>query len=155
MRKGKVDGGVYSESVRVRTSEDTIKSFVPRKGIDVVFTPVYEDEGNKPGNKEWNVLLTGSDIMPETSITQRELINELSKWKSIVSDRVRRQRKEPLKFKITTNVEREMITKEGVTRVNINSDILNSRLDRVEEKDITVGDNGKRCAEICNDEIKE
>ena len=147
MKRKNIDGGVYSESVRIRTSEDEIRSYVPKKGIDISFTPVYEDEGNKRGNKEFFATLVGSDIVPETSITQRDLMNEVAKWKNIVSDRVRTQRKEPVKHKIVTNVDRELL---------VGSDILKVRLDNVDEKDISISpDTGKRSAIVCDEEAKE
>lgn len=147
MKRKNVDGAVYSESVRVKTNEDTIRSYVPKKGIDISFTPVYEDEGNKRGNKEFFATLVGSDIVPETSITQRDLMNEVSKWKNIVSDRVRTQNKEPIKHKIVTNVDRELLS---------GSDILKVRLDNLDEKDInTDPKTGKRSAIVCDEEAKE
>lgn len=143
----KQDGGVYAESVRIRVDEDTIRSYVPRKGIDVIFSPVYDDEGEKKGKKEWNATLIGSNILPEYNITQRELVNELSKWRNIVSDRTRIVRSQPLKHKIVTNVDRELI---------MGSDILKSRIDNVDEKDIHIDPTvGKRFAEICDEEVKE
>ena len=146
-KKSKVDGSVYSHSVRIRTDEDAIRSFVPKKGIDIIFQPVYEDEGFKSGKKEYNVTLIGSDIVPETNITQRDLMNTVAEWKNIVSDRVRVQRKEPLKHKIVTNVDRELI---------VGSDILKSRIENVDEKDIhTDPETGKRSAIIFEEEVKE
>lgn len=140
------DGNVYSESVRIRVSEDTIRSYVPKKGIDIVFQPVYEDEENKKGSKEYNATLMGSDILPENAITQRDLINTLADWKSIVSDRVRMQRAEPLRHKIVTNVDRE---------IQIGADILKSRLDNLDPTKITTDENGKRWAEIADEQVKD
>lgn len=140
------EGKVYSESVRVRISEDTIRSYVPKKGIDIIFQPVYEDEANKKGAKEFNTTLMGSDILPENAITQSDLTNTLAQWKSIVSDRVRIQRAQPLKHKIVTNVDRE---------IQVGSDILKHRIDNLTPDKITTDENGKRWAEIADEEIKD
>lgn len=140
------DGKVYSESVRINISEDTIRSYVPKKGIDIIFKPVYDDENDKKGKKEFNATLIGSDIVPENAITQSDLTNTLAQWKSIVSDRVRVQRAQPLKHKIVTNVDREL---------QVGADILKHRIENLDPTKITTDENGKRWAEIAEEEIKD
>ena len=136
------DGNVYSETVRVKIHEATKLAYVPKKGIDMIFEQldnIPDPQGRK--KHEYNVTLVGSDIVPEEKIEQRDLTNVLSQWKSIVSDRVRVQRKEPLRHHISTFIDRPK---------HLMSDQLNSRIDALTEDQIRIKD-GKRFADFVLD----
>lgn len=136
------DGNVFSESVRVKIHESTKLAYVPKKGIDMIFEQV-DDIPDPQGRKkhEYNVTLIGSDIVPEEKIEQRDLTNVLSQWRSIVSDRVRVQRKEPLKHHISTFIDRPK---------SLMSDQLKSRVESLKEDQIRIKD-GKRFADFVLD----
>jgi hypothetical protein len=137
------DGNVYSESVIIRGSRHQIHSYNPPKGIDIIFEPVVE---NIPDDRpqEFKATLVGSDILPEETITPREITKVLSDWRTIVSDRVRGQRKEPLKHTIDTFIERS-----GMQM----SDQLKSRVDKLLPDDI-VTHQGKKWARVFSGEVK-
>lgn len=139
------DGNVYSETVIIRGSRNQVHSYNPPKGIDIIFEPV-DEKSNIPDHmpQEFRATLIGADILPEETITPREIVKVLSDWRNIVSDRVRFQRKEPLKHTIDTFIERS-----GMEM----SDQLKSRVDALLPEDIATHQ-GKKWARVFSGEVK-
>jgi hypothetical protein len=112
------DAAIVSR-VQIRKNPKDFIHYVPPKGIDITFHPVDPTETKPNAPRLYDAIITGSPSHPDTPIEPRQINDLLSSWRSLVSDRVEIQHRQPIKHKITTIVSRDHVRKDKVIKERI------------------------------------